>query len=119
MARGLPLAGHDHQIVVAAEDHGERKRAFEPLQRVIDGADGIVAGPELAGDEVGDDLGIGVAGEGGAFGGQFLLQLAIILDDAVMHDRDVVGHVGMGVRLRRLAVGRPSCMADAGLAEQR
>ncbi len=24
------LARHDHQIVVAAEDHGERERAFEP-----------------------------------------------------------------------------------------
>jgi len=28
---GAALAGHDHQIVVAAEDHGECEGAFEPL----------------------------------------------------------------------------------------
>ena len=113
------LAGDDHQIVEAAEDHGDGERAFETAERVKRGADRIVARLQLAGDEMGDDFGVGVAGEGGAFGDQLFLQLAIILDDAVMHDRDVVGHVRVGVRLRRLAVGRPAGMADAGLAKQR
>ena len=29
------LAGHDHQIVVAGEDHGEREGALQALQRVV------------------------------------------------------------------------------------
>ena len=114
-----PLAGDDHQIVIAAEDHGDGKGAFETAQRVEHRLNRVVARPQFAGDEMGDDFGVGVAGEGGAFGDQLFLQLAIILDDAVMHDRDVVGHVRVGVRFGRLAVRGPAGMADAGLAEQR
>jgi len=113
------LPGNNHQIVVAAEDHGDGECAFETAQRVKGGADRIVAGPQFAGDEMGDNLGVGVAGEGGAFGDQLILQLAIILDDAVMHDRNVVGHVRMGVRLGGLAVGRPAGMPYTDLAQQR
>ncbi len=113
------LTGDDHEVVIAAKDHGKRKCAFEPLQRVIDGAHRIVPGTQLAGDEMGDDLGVGVAGEGGAFSHQLLFQLAKILDDAVMHDRDIVGHMRVRVGLGRLAVGRPAGMADAGLAHER
>ena len=57
------LTGDDHQIVVAGEDHGERKRALQPPQRMVDRAHRIVAGLQLAGDEMGDDFGVGVAGE--------------------------------------------------------
>ena len=46
-------------------------------------------------------------------------QLAEILDDAVMHDRDAVGGVRMGVALGRLAVGGPAGMADADIAGER
>ena len=114
-----PLARHDHQIVVAAEDDGERKRALEALQRVEDGAHRIAAGSELAGDEMSDDLGVGVAGEHRPFRRQFFLQLTEILDDAVMHDRDEIGHMRMRVGFDRLAVGRPARVADAGLAVER
>ena len=57
------LARDDHQIVVAAKIMASAKAPFEPLQRVVDGAHRIVAGLQLAGDEMGDDLGVGVAGE--------------------------------------------------------
>ena len=113
------LARHDHEIVIAAEDHGDGEGAFQPLQRMIDGADRIVAGPHLAGDEMGDDLGVGVAREGGALGQELFLQLAEVLDDAVMHHRDVVGHMRVRIGLGGLAVGRPAGVADAGLAEKR
>ncbi len=113
-----PLPRHDHQIVVAAEDHGERKGAFEALQRVVDGAHRIVSGLELARDEMGDDLGVGVAGEGHALCGEFLLQLAEVLDDAVMHHRDEFGHVRVRIGLDRLAVGGPARVTDAGIARE-
>ena len=60
------LARHDHQIVIAAEDHGDGKRALETPQRVEGGAYRIGARFHLAGDEMGDHFGVGVAGEGGA-----------------------------------------------------
>ena len=66
MASGLPWRATIIKIVVAAEDHGEREGAFEPLQRCCSGAHRIVAGLQFAGDEMGDDLGVGVAGERGA-----------------------------------------------------
>ena len=47
------------------------------------------------------------------------LERAEILDDAVVHDRDEIGHVRMGVGLDRLAVSRPAGMADAGRARKR
>ena len=46
-------------------------------------------------------------------------QLAEILDDAVMRDRDAVGGVRMSVALGRLAVGRPAGVADADIAGER
>ena len=113
------LPRHDHQIVVAAENHGERERALEALQAVVHGAHRIVAGLELARNEMGDDFGVGVAGEGRAVGDELVLQRAKILDDAVMDDRDQLGHVRMRVRLDRLAVGGPAGMTDAGAALKR
>ena len=109
-----PLPGDDHQIVVAGEDHGERKRALQPPQRMVDRAHGIAAGLQLAGDEMSDHFGVGVAGEDRAVRDQLFLQLAEILDDAVMHDRDQVGRMRMRVGLGRLAVRGPAGMADAG-----
>ena len=113
------LAGDDHQIVVAGEDHGERKRALQPPQRMVHRANRIVAGLHLAGDEMGDHFGVGVAGEHRAVRDQLVLQLAEILDDAVMHDRNEVGRMRVGIGFGRLAVRGPAGMADAGRAVQR
>ncbi len=68
---------------------------------------------------MGDDLGVGVAGELGSFGDELLFQLAEVLDDAVMHHRHLLGHVRMRIGLDRLAVGGPAGMADAGVAVER
>ena len=113
------LARHDHQIVVPAEDHSERKGAFQPLQRIVDGAHRVVAGLQLAGDEMSDHLSVSVAGEGGAVAHQLFFQLTEILDDAVMHHRHQLGHMRVGIGFDRLAMGGPAGMADAGVAHQR
>src|SRR5664280_1244544 len=68
---------------------------------------------------MGDHLGVGFAGELGAVLDQPFAQLAEILDDAVMGDRDAVGGVRMGVALGRLAVRGPAGMADADIAGER
>ena len=54
------LARDDHEIVVAGEDDRERECAFEALERVERRRHRIVAGLELVGDEMSDDLGVGV-----------------------------------------------------------
>ena len=113
------LARDDHEIVIAGEDHGESERALEPPERVEHRVHRIVAGLELARDEMGDDLGVGVGGEHRAFRRELGLELAEILDDAVMHDRHEVGHMRVGVGLDRLAMRRPARVADTGRAHQR
>ena len=52
---------------------------------------------------------------------QLVLQLLVIFNDAVVHQRDlpVVRGVGMRVHLRRLPVGRPAGVADAASALHR
>ena len=50
---------------------------------------------------------------------QLFAQLLEILDDAVVHDRDLVGRVRMRVHFVRPAVGRPAGVADAAVAGER
>ena len=68
---------------------------------------------------MGDDFGVGLAGEFGALLLQHGAQVAKILDDAVVHDGDVFGRVRMRVAFGRLAVGGPAGVADAGVAFER
>ena len=75
-------------------------------------------GAERAIDEVRDDLGVGVRREVNAVCFESLPQGNVVLDDAVVHDRDVTGRVRVSVVLARSAVGRPSRVADAGGARQ-
>ena len=64
-------------------------------------------------DDEGCNLGIGLRRKHIAFGGEFLPQRAKILDDAVVDDRKPRGSVRMGVGFGRLAMRRPSRVADA------
>ena len=50
---------------------------------------------------------------------QLVAQLAEILDDAVMHERDARRRMRMRVDLGRRAMRRPARMADAGVAGER
>ena len=109
----------DQQVGFGPEQHGEGERAVEPRQ---DGGDGVARGAarlELAVDQVGDDLGVGLALEGAALGEQLVAQRLEVLDDAVVDDRHVADDVGVGVILGRPAVRRPASVGDAGRARQR
>ena len=66
-----------------------------------------------------DDLGVGFGRELVALALQLFAQFAEILDDAVVHHRDLVGRVRMRIDLVRLAVRRPARMADAGVTGER
>ncbi len=65
-------------------------------------------------------LGVGVAGELHARGFQFGAHDGVVLDDAVVDDRDLLGGVAVrvGVAVGRPAVGRPAGMPEAGAARK-
>ena len=63
-----------------------------------------------------DDLGVGLGGELRAVLLQLVAQLAEILDDAVVDDRDPLGRMRMRVVLGRPAMRRPAGVADADVA---
>ena len=75
----------------------------------------------LALDEVRDDLGVGLGDELVPLLLQLVLQLEVVLDDAVVDDDDAAGAVAVrvGVLLGRPAVRRPAGVADAVVAVER
>ncbi len=64
-------------------------------------------------------FGVGLADEFGAVLFQLLAQLAIILDDAVVHHRHLLGGMRMRVVLGRAAMRRPAGVTDADDAGER
>jgi hypothetical protein len=71
-------------------------------------------------DAVRDHLGVGLGREDVAEPLQFAAQLFVVLDDAVVDDRDaVLGDVRMRVALGRHAVGGPARVRDAEIAVRR
>ncbi len=108
----------NHQVFVAGENHGQRKRAAQALQRSINSVLRRHALADVIGHQMRDDFGIGVGfkTELGFF--QLFFQFLIILDNAVMNDGYAVGDVGVGVFLDRAAMGCPARMADADAAAE-
>ena len=88
-------------------------------ERSLHGLDRPKALRHLVGDEVDDGFGVGIGLEHMTLGGQLGFEVAIVLDDAVVHHRHRPAHVRMRVALGRPAVGRPARVADAGAALQR
>ena len=113
------LARADQKIVLAGKQERQRKGAAQPRQRRFDRLDRGSAALHLLADQVRDHFGVGLGDEFGALGGQLAAQLDEILDDAVVHDRELFGGVRMGVVLGRPAVGRPAGVADADGPQQR
>ena len=75
----------------------------------------------LALDQVRDDLGVRLGDEGVALLLQLLLQIQVVLDDAVVHDDDLAGAVPVrvGVLLGGPSMGGPPGVSDAVGARQR
>ena len=70
-------------------------------------------------DEMRDHFGVGFGVELVALRLKLFAQLLEILDDAIVHDRDLVGRMRVRVDLVRLAVRCPARMADAAVACER
>ena len=99
-----PVPGADEQVLLAGEEEGEREGAAQPRQGRRDRLHRALALAHLARDELRHDLGVGLGLEAHALGAELVLELAEILDDAVVDDGELLGRVRVGVASRS---GRP------------
>ena len=111
--RALQARADDH-LRVQRRDDAEREVPVEVAEREAHGLDEIALVVLL--EQVRDHLGVGLRAEDVAVGDQARLQLDVVLDDAVEHDREAVVAAGQGMRvgLGGAAVGRPARVPDAG-----
>jgi hypothetical protein len=129
-AEGLVLAeaedqravglGHDDLVRRVRSEDGDRVGAVHPDQGSADGVDQTGRpGAQRLVHQMGDDLGVGVAGEAHSAGLELAPQRHVVLDDPVVDDGDLAGHVRVRVGLARAAVRRPSGVTDSGGPGQR
>ena len=114
------VADGDDLFRIVGRNQHEREQAAHQQQRAAHGVlEAVVL--HLALDEVRDDFGVGLGDELVALALQLLLQIEVVLDDAVVDDDDLAGAVAVRVRvlLGRPAVCRPARVADAVVAVDR
>ena len=113
------VADGDDLLGIVGRDQHEREQAAHQQQRAPHRVlEAVVL--HLALDEVRDDFGVGLGDELVALPLQLLLQVEVVLDDAVVDDDDLAGAVAVRVRvlLGRPAVRRPARVADAVVARR-
>ena len=93
--RALLAGAHERAGLVGAH----RDERVVALELVVGGADGLGEAAErhVVGDEVRDDLGVGLGRVVGAHVGHALLEQEVVLDDAVDDDVDAVARVEVRV----------------------
>ena len=104
----------DDFVGLTRRENGERVNAREALDGLADSIfERLIL--EIFLDEMRDNFGIGFSDELVAFAHQFVLQLEIILDDAVVHHDDFPGAIAMRMRIffSGAAVRGPARVADA------
>ena len=108
------VADGDDLFGIVDRDQDEREHAAHERQRAAHGVLEAVA-VHLALDQMRDDLGVGLGLELVSLRLQLVLQLEVVLDDAVVDDDDAAGAVAVRMRvlLGRPSVGRPARVADA------
>ena len=110
-------AGADDDAGLVGVDGEEREGALEVGDDGAHRVGQVVLALVGGGDEVGDDLGVGLARELDAVGQQALLQGVEVLDDAVVDEGELAvlaTAVRVGVLVGRAAVRGPAGVADAG-----
>ena len=109
------VAGADEQARVVAVDRDEGEVALELVEGEPGGLDEIAVVVLL--DQVADGLGVGLGGEDVPLRLQAPAQVAVVLDDAVEHDRQlgrVLDGERMGVLGRDASVRGPAGVAEPG-----
>ncbi len=117
MTTGAAFAREDDAFRIVLAHHGQRARAFELGDGRAHGLEQILHRFEVVMDAVSDDLGVRLRREFVAETLQLFTQLIVVLDDAVVNDREtVVRDVGMRVALARHTVRGPASVGDADVA---
>ena len=113
--RAVATGGDDPVGVLRVDGH-EGERALEDRADLLHRDGQVGAADDLALEQVGGHLGVGLRGELVPVALQRGAQFGEVLDDAVVHDRDPAGaaEVGVGVAVGRAAMCRPAGVADAG-----
>ena len=115
------LARGDHAVRFFAAEHGDGVGAVQALDGLLHGLEQVAVVHVV--DQVSDDLGVGLAHEDVAQGGQLGAQFVVVFDDAVVNQRDARivfawREVRVGIVRCRRAVGGPAGVGDAGEAVQ-
>lgn len=114
--KGAAQPGGVHLAGAVREEDRKGVGALEDGLRLGDRGDGV---PVVEGiDELRGDLGVGAREEIIPLAEQPGTQLLIVFDDAVMHQRELFGGVGVGVYVGGLPVGGPAGVPDAAAARQ-
>ena len=87
------------------------------LQRLLDRLDQVQI-PGIFIDEMGHDLRIGFRRKVMPFSDELIFQLQVVLDDPVVDQGDLSGHMGVGIGFRRPPMGSPAGMADTDSTDQ-
>ena len=103
----------DEALRLGAADHGQRIGTGQLFHRVLQRHQQVVAVLQVMVDQVRDHFGIGLRLEGVAQRTQLLALLFVVLDDAVVHQRDTVADMRMRVGLGDAPMGGPTGVADA------
>ncbi|MNM63943.1 hypothetical protein D3C81_753190 [compost metagenome] len=97
----------------------KRKSAAHKTDRFLNGFHDIAL--IFAGHQMGNHLGVRFRNKDVPLLDQFFLQLQIVFNNPVMHDRKLLSMVGMrmGIHVRRFAVRSPAGMTDPGRSLER
>ena len=118
--QGASGAGGDDLVRMLRVDGRQRVGTLEPTHRIAHRGEQVIPLVEGVVQEVNDDLRVRRRYELIAAGGEFLAQSRVILDDAVVDNRNALtGNVRVGIGCRRHAVRRPPRVRDADAAEDR
>ena len=112
---GAVFPGRNQGVGIVGADDAEGVGAFDPPQHPAHSLQHIVALVIMELQQLGHHLRVCIRLEHNAMAQKLLLDLHIVFNDAVMHQRDpaVLADMGMGVDVIRFAVGSPAGMADA------
>ena len=113
------FARADQQVVVSSEEERQGERATQLFERSRDRIGGRLAVLDLQRDQMRDGLSVGFTDEFAALFRQLLAQLAKIVEDAVVNDRDDVGRMRMSIVFCGTAMRGPACVTDPDIAPQR
>ncbi len=109
----------DHEVGMIAEQEGDGESALKPGKNIRHRILRRRAALDLAGDEMGDDLGIRLALELAPIGDELVAKRLEVLDDAVVDDGDRPDDVRMSIVDGGSAVGGPAGVGDADRSAQR